>query len=121
MTASTDSPSTTTHNESPEYDVVIVGGGFAGVGAAIGARQALPEGRILLLESESCLGGAGTHRGVYSLCGLYTCTDRPQRTVGSIWDTLLGPLLEIGATHEKPTRHRGIFQVRTFRSMQESL
>ncbi|KAH7007026.1 FAD dependent oxidoreductase-domain-containing protein [Ilyonectria destructans] len=81
MTVSTDSPSANTHNESSEYDVAIVGGGFAGVGAAIGSRQAFPKGRILLLESESCLGGAGTHRGVYSLCGLYTCTDRPQRTI----------------------------------------
>lgn len=93
------------------YDVIIVGGGFAGVGAAIGARQALPLGRILLLESESCLGGAGTHRGVYSLCGLYTCTDRPKRTVGSIWDLLHKLLLQIGATGLKPTRHRGVFQV----------
>lgn len=94
-----------------QYDVIIVGGGFAGVGAAIGARQAIPSGRILLLESESCLGGAGTHRGVYSLCGLYTCTVKPRRTVGSIWDSLHKLLLEIGATGLKPTRHRGVFQV----------
>ena len=103
-----------TNAETPddrEYDVIIVGGGFAGVGAAIGARQAIPSGRILLLESESCLGGAGTHRGVYSLCGLYTCTDRPRRTVGSIWDSLHKILLEVGATGLKPTRHRGVFQI----------
>lgn len=96
-----------------EYDVIIVGGGFAGVGAAIGARQALPTGRILLLESEGCLGGAGTHRGVYSLCGLYTCTEKPRRTVGSIWDELHKLLLETGASGVKPTRHRGVFQVRS--------
>ncbi|KAL6364337.1 hypothetical protein LRP88_02257 [Fusarium phalaenopsidis] len=63
------------------------------------------------MESEGCLGGAGTHRGVYSLCRLFTCTDRPQRTVGKIWDTLRTPLLEIGASNEKPTRHREVFQI----------
>lgn len=96
-----------------EYDVIVVGGGFAGVGAAIGARQALPSGRILLIESESCLGGAGTHRGVYSVCGLYTCTDKPRRTVGTIWDSLYKRLLELGATDPNPIRHRGVFQVLT--------
>ncbi|KAG9252422.1 uncharacterized protein F5Z01DRAFT_227940 [Emericellopsis atlantica] len=96
-------------NDQNNYDVIIVGGGFAGVGAAIGARQALPTGRILVLESESCLGGAGTPRGVYSLCGLWTCTDRPPRTVGAIWDDLHKLLLETGATTLKPTRHRGVF------------
>ncbi|KAL5583874.1 hypothetical protein FOVSG1_015225 [Fusarium oxysporum f. sp. vasinfectum] len=67
--------------------------------------------KILILESQSCLGGAGTHRGVFSLCGLYTCTDRPRRTVGAIWDELRELLLDIGATNPKPTRHRGVFQV----------
>ncbi|KAH6686841.1 FAD dependent oxidoreductase-domain-containing protein [Plectosphaerella plurivora] len=105
-------PSTISEPSDNYYDVIIVGGGFAGVGAAIGARQALPSGgRILLLESESCLGGAGTHRGVYSLCGLYTCTELPRRTVGAIWDDLHKLLLETGATGLKPTRHRGVFQI----------
>lgn len=104
-------PAATDKSQCHDYDVIIVGGGFAGVGAAIGARQALPSGRILLLESESCLGGAGTHRGVYSLCGLYTCTDLPRRTVGAIWDELQTLLLQTGSTTEKPTRHRGVFQV----------
>jgi hypothetical protein len=100
-----------------QYDVIIVGGGFAGIGAAIGARQALPAGKILVVESESCLGGAGTHRGVYSLCGLFTCTERPRRTVGAIWDRLHSKLLAIGATTEKPVRHRGVFQVREIKPL----
>ena len=48
------------------YDVVVVGGGAAGIGAAIGARNASPAARILLIETEGCLGGAATPRGVVS-------------------------------------------------------
>lgn len=38
------------------YDVIVVGGGFAGVGAAIGAAR---EGmHVLLIDKNNCLGGA---------------------------------------------------------------
>lgn len=39
----------------------------------MGARQVSPDFRILVLESEVCLGGAETHRGVLSYGGFYTC------------------------------------------------
>lgn len=93
------------------YDVVVVGGGSAGIGAAIGARQAAPEARILVIESMSCLGGAITHRNVLSFCGIYTLEERPRQAVGGIWDDLKKRLLAVNATPERPVRHRGVFQV----------
>ena len=42
-----------------KYDLAIIGGGFAGVGAAIAAAR---EGaRVLLVEKGNCLGGAATN------------------------------------------------------------
>lgn len=37
------------------YDVIVVGGGAAGIGAAFGARQA--GASVLLIEATGCLGG----------------------------------------------------------------
>jgi glycine/D-amino acid oxidase-like deaminating enzyme len=97
---------------SPTYDVIVVGGGAAGIGAAIGARQANPRARILLVESEACLGGAATHRGVVAYCGLYTLEQNPRVAIGEIWGELRRRLLDLNGTAEPPMRHRGIFQVR---------
>lgn len=49
-----------------KYDIVVVGGGFAGVGAAIGAAR---EGKsVLLIERFGCLGGAACHNLVNPFC-----------------------------------------------------
>jgi glycine/D-amino acid oxidase-like deaminating enzyme len=96
---------------SSTYDVIVVGGGAAGIGAAVGAKQANPSARVLLVESEACLGGAATHRGVVSYCGLYTLEENARVAVGQIWDQLRRRLLEVEGTAGSPVRHRGVFQV----------
>ena len=52
-----------------EFDVVVVGGGPAGIAAAVAAGRA---GRsTLLVERYGFLGGAGTAAGLSTFCGLH--------------------------------------------------
>ncbi len=95
---------TTTYNNEDAYDVIIVGGGLAGIGAALGAKQASPMASVLIVESEGCLGGAATHRGVLSFCGLYSVEPEPRRAVGAIWTEIHKRLVEQRAAAEVPDR-----------------
>jgi hypothetical protein len=52
-----------------EYDVVVLGGGPAGIAAA--AAAARDGGRTLLVERYGFLGGMGTAAGVTNFCGLH--------------------------------------------------
>jgi hypothetical protein len=51
----------------PGSDVVVVGGGMAGVMAALAAKT--PANRVLLVEPSNVLGGQGTAGGVAGFCG----------------------------------------------------
>lgn len=81
------SPPTTTRER---YDVVVCGGGVAGVAAACGA--AATGARTLLVERASVLGGAATLRNVLGICGLSTCGPHPRRAVGGIAEMVLTAL-----------------------------
>ena len=53
-----------------KYDVVVLGGGFAGIGAAIGAAR---EGaKVLIIEKSNCFGGTGTNALVIPFMRYYT-------------------------------------------------
>ncbi|WP_151771060.1 FAD-dependent oxidoreductase [Streptomyces abyssomicinicus] len=88
-----------------KYDVVVVGGGSAGVAAAVGARRA--GARTLLLERGPCLGGAATLRNVLTYCGIYTREDEPRQVVFGVAEEVLSALREEGAV-SAPQRFNGV-------------
>ena len=65
-----------------QYDVVVVGGGTAGVSAAVGAAKT--GAKTLLIERNAYLGGEATNSGVSAFCGFYTCGENPVPIVSPI-------------------------------------
>src|SRR6202521_1661492 len=96
-------------SKQPEcYDVIVVGGGSAGVGAAVGASRT--GARTLLIESAGCLDGASTMRNALTYCGLYTLGERPRQAVFGVAEDVVAKLRRLGGV-SAPHRHRGVFVV----------
>jgi hypothetical protein len=75
---------------SGRYDVVVAGGGTAGIAAAVAAARA--GARTLLLERYGFLGGMATAGMVGTVCGLYLF--RPDRPPERLNDGLPGELAD---------------------------
>src|ERR1700737_1509812 len=78
-----------------EYEVVILGGGPAGIAAAVAAARA--GRRTLLIERYGFLGGMGTAAGVTNFCGLHANVHgEMHRVVQGIASDLLGRIDRLG-------------------------
>src|SRR5476649_1926992 len=78
-----------------EFDMVVLGGGPAGIAAATAAARS---GRtVLLVERYGFLGGMGTAAGVTNFCGLHANVHGDIRqVVHGVADELLGRIDRLG-------------------------
>src|SRR5437763_6635986 len=79
-----------------EHEIVVLGGGPAGIAAAAAAGRA---GRsTLLIERYGFLGGAGTAAGLANFCGLHAKVHGEHRqVVHGVADDVLARLSSMGA------------------------
>src|SRR5215470_6001138 len=78
-----------------EYEVVVLGGGPAGIAAA--ASAAAQNRKTILIERYGFLGGAGTAAGVTNFCGLFANVHGDiRRVVHGVADDLLARIDRLG-------------------------
>jgi hypothetical protein len=96
-----------------EYDVVVIGGGPAGLAAAASASQR--GARTLLVESYGFLGGMGTAGGVTNFAGLYGRHQGEMRQlVHGVVDNLLSRLEALGGLNKPQDGMQGRIRVRSY-------
>lgn len=76
------------------YDVVVVGGGAAGMSAAVAAARL--GAKVALIERYGFLGGAAANSLVLAYCGFFLTGSSPVFAVGGIGTDLLAMLERVG-------------------------
>ena len=96
-----------------EFDVVVVGGGPAGIAAS--ASAARHGARTLLVERYGFLGGMGTAGGVTNFAGLYgRRTGQMQQLVHGVVDELLARIDALGGLNQPQDGMQGRIRVRSY-------
>ncbi len=96
-----------------EFDVVVIGGGPAGLAASVSAARR--GARTLLVERYGFLGGMGTAGGVTNFAGLYGRKNgEMQQVVHGVVDDLLARIEALGGLNQPQDGMLGRIRVRSY-------
>ena len=96
-----------------EFDVVVIGGGPAGLAASVSAAKR--GARTLLVERYGFLGGMGTAGGVTNFAGLYGRKNgEMQQLVHGVVDDLLARIDALGGLNQPQDGMAGRIRVRSY-------